>query len=290
MQQLRLMAGSANRNLAEEVAKRLNVRLTPTDIRRFPDGEIYVRILESVRGADVFLIQPTCPDANLNLMELLITVDALKRSSPQKITAVIPYYGYSRQDRKNKPREPISAKLVAKMIEAAGVDRVITFDLHVEQIQGFFNIPVDNLEAVSLFADFFINKKLKDIVVVSPDVGGARRARRLAKILDLNIAIIDKRRPAHGVAEIMNVIGEVKGMNAIIINPAAYTHTSVAIRDAILSINIPVIEVHLSNIYKREEFRHHSMISDIAAGQITGFGSKGYFLALDAVKTVVGGK
>ena len=175
MQQLRLMAGSANRNLAEEVAKRLNVRLTPTDIRRFPDGEIYVRILESVRGADVFLIQPTCPDANLNLMELLITVDALKRSSPQKITAVIPYYGYSRQDRKNKPREPISAKLVAKMIEAAGVDRVITFDLHVAQVQGFFDIHSDNLDLIPLYVEHILSRKLRNIVFIAPDVGGASR-------------------------------------------------------------------------------------------------------------------
>ena len=166
----------------------------------------------------VFIIQSTSPPVNDKLLELLLIIDACKRASAKEINVIMPYYGYSRQDRKALPREPISAKLVANLIEAAGANRVITFDLHVEQIQGFFNIPVDNLEAVSLFADYFIKKKLKDIVVVSPDVGGARRARRLAKSLDLNIAIIDKRRPAHGVAEIMNVIGEVKGMNAIIMD------------------------------------------------------------------------
>src|SRR3989339_1716374 len=167
--QLKLIAGNANKSLALEVAKHLNVKLTPVDIHTFSDGEIYVRILESVRGCDVFIIQPTSPDANLNLMELLIMVDALKRSSPDKITAVIPYYGYCRQDKKTKPREPITAKLVANMIETAGVDRIIMFDLHVAQVQGFFDIPSDNLDVIPIFADYIANKKLKDIVVVSPD-------------------------------------------------------------------------------------------------------------------------
>ena len=150
----KLMSGTANRKLAEEVAKILKVPLTPVDIKRFHDGEIYCRILESVRGADVFIIQPTSPDANHNLMELLIMVDALKRSSPERITAVIPYYGYCRQDKKTKPREPITSKLVANMIQTAGVERVIMFDLHVAQVQGFFDIPSDNLDVIPLFADY----------------------------------------------------------------------------------------------------------------------------------------
>ena len=154
----KLISGTANRKLAEEVAKILKVPLTPVEIKRFQDGEIYCRVLESVRGCDVFIIQPTSPDASLHLMELLIMVDALKRSSPDKITAVIPYYGYCRQDKKTKPREPITAKLVANMIETAGVDRVIMFDLHVAQVQGFFDIPSDNLEVVPIFADYIAGK------------------------------------------------------------------------------------------------------------------------------------
>jgi len=219
MEQLKIISGSANTSLAEEVAKELNVELTPIDIHRFSDGEIYVRILESVRGADVFIIQPTSPDANLNLMELLIATDALKRSSPQRITAVIPYYGYSRQDRKNKPREPISAKLVAKMIEAAGVNRVITFDLHVAQAQGFFDIPSDNLDLIPLYVEHILNKKLKDIVFVAPDVGGAPRVRAVARVMHAPIAIIDKRRSEDSNKPVIeNTIGEVEGKTCIMID------------------------------------------------------------------------
>ncbi len=215
-EKISLIAGTANLGLAKEISSYLKVPLTPVKIKRFNDGETYVHIEKSVRGSNVFIIQPTSPPVNDKLIELLLIVDACKRASAKEINAVIPYYGYSRQDRKNIPREPISAKLVANLIETAGVDRVITFDLHVDQIQGFFNIPTDNLEAVSLIAGYLLEKKLKDVVVVSPDVGGARRARRLANILNANIAIIDKRRPEHGVAEIMNVIGDVKDKNAII--------------------------------------------------------------------------
>lgn len=211
-----LIAGSANLELAKEISSYLKVPLTPVEIKHFNDGEIYVHIEKSVRGSIVFIIQPTSPPVNENLMQLLLITDACKRASAKEINAVMPYYGYSRQDRKNLPREPISAKLVANLIEVAGVDRVVTFDLHVDQIQGFFNIPTDNLEAVSLIANYLLDKKLKNIVVVAPDVGGARRARRLAKILNANIAIIDKRRPEHGVAEIMNVIGDVKYKNCIL--------------------------------------------------------------------------
>ncbi|MBU0629000.1 MAG: ribose-phosphate pyrophosphokinase [Nanoarchaeota archaeon] len=216
--EISLIAGTANIELAKEIASHLNIPLTPIEIKHFNDGEIYLHIEKSVRGSSVFIIQPTSTPVNENLMQLLLITDACKRASAKEITAVIPYYGYSRQDRKALPREPISAKLVANLIESAGADRVVTFDLHVDQIQGFFNIPVDNLEAISLIADNILSKNIKDIVVVAPDVGGARRARRLAKILDTNIAIIDKRRPEHGVAEIMNIIGEVKGKNAILID------------------------------------------------------------------------
>ena len=211
-----LISGTANSELAKEISTHLKEHLVPIEIKRFNDGESYVHIEKSVRGSIVFIIQPTSPPVNDNLMQLLLITDACKRASAKEINAVVPYYGYSRQDRKALPREPISAKLVANLIEAAGVDRVITFDLHVDQIQGFFNIPVDNLEVVSLIADYLLDKKLKDVIVVAPDVGGARRARRLAKILNTNIAIIDKRRPEHGVAEIMNVIGDVKNKNCIL--------------------------------------------------------------------------
>jgi ribose-phosphate pyrophosphokinase len=214
----KLISGSANKSLSEEVARILKTSLTPVDIHRFSDGEIYARIIESVRGCDVFIIQPTSPDANLNLMELLIIIDALKRASTQSITAVIPYFGYSRQDRKTKPREPITAKLVSKMIESAGADRVITFDLHVAQVQGFFDIPSDNLDLIPIYADYVLGKKLKDVVFVAPDVGGAARARSLARVLHAPIAIIDKRRPEQGVAKVENVIGDVKDKTAILVD------------------------------------------------------------------------
>jgi ribose-phosphate pyrophosphokinase len=216
--ELKLISGSANRSLAEEVAKYLNIKLTPADIKRFSDGEIYVRILESVRGSNVFIIQPTSSDANLNLMELLIMVDALKRASPSRITAVIPYFGYCRQDRKVKPREPISAKLVAKMIETSGVDRVMTFDLHVPQVQGFFDIPSDNLDLIPVYAEHIMGRKLNDLVFVAPDVGGAARTRALAKVMHKPIAIVDKRRPRQGVALVENVIGDVNGKTAILVD------------------------------------------------------------------------
>ncbi len=227
----KIISGTSNKKLAEEVAKILKIDLTPVEIKRFHDGEIYCRVLESVRGSDIFIIQPTSPDANTNLMELLIMVDALKRSSPEKITAVITYYGYGRQDKKLKPREPITAKLVANMITIAGVDRVIMFDLHVIQVQGFFDIPTDNLDVIPLFADYIENKrskgKLKDIVIVSPDAGGAARARSYGSVLNAPIAIIDKRRPEQNVAEVQNVIGDVKGKTAFIVDDIIDTAGSI---------------------------------------------------------------
>lgn len=222
-----LIAGSSNQELAKEISSCLDAPLIPIEIKNFNDRETYIHIEKSVRGSSVFIIQPTSPPVNDKLMELLLIIDACKRASAKDINVIVPYYGYSRQDRKTLPREPISAKLVANLIEKAGADKIVTFDLHVDQIQGFFNIPVDNLEAVSLIADYFLDnisgpkglqKRLDSTVVVSPDVGGARRARRLAKILGTSIAIIDKRRPEHGVAEIMNIIGDVKGKDAIIID------------------------------------------------------------------------
>ena len=230
----KLISGTANRKLADEVAKILNVPLTPVEIKRFSDGEIYCRVLESVRGCDVFIIQPTSPDASLNLMELLIMVDALERASPDKITAVIPYYGYCRQDKKTKPREPITAKLVANMIETAGVNRVIMFDLHVAQVQGFFDIPSDNLDVIPLFADYIADKKFKDIIVVSPDAGGAQRAQAIAKVLDAPIAIVDKRRPEQNVAEVHNVIGDVKGKTAVLVDDIIDTAGTMAEAASIL--------------------------------------------------------
>src|SRR3990167_1341216 len=216
--QLKIISGTANKKLAKDVAKYLKIKLTPADIHTFSDGEIYVRILESVRGSDVYIIQPTSPDANLNIMELLIMVDALKRSSPQKIPAVIPYFGYCRQDKKIAPREPITAKLVAKMIEAAGVNRVMTFELHVPQVQGFFDIPSDNLDLIPIYAEEILSKRLKNLVFVAPDVGGAARTRAVARVLHAPIAIVDKRRPKPGVAKVENVVGEVKGKTVILID------------------------------------------------------------------------
>ena len=215
---IKLISGTANPELAEEISSYLNIPLTQVEFKKFSDGEIYCRIKQSVRGSHVFVIQPTSSDANNNLMELLILVDALRRASAEEITAVIPYYGYARQDRKVAAREPITAKLVANLIITAGIDRVVTFDLHVDQIQGFFDIPLDNLEALPLIAGEFLEKNLKDIVVVSPDAGGTTRARKLAELLNASLAIIDKRRPKHNEAKIINIIGEVYGKAAILVD------------------------------------------------------------------------
>jgi ribose-phosphate pyrophosphokinase len=194
------------------------VPLGEATIGRFSDGEIRLQIMQNVRGDDVFLVQPTCPPVNDHIMELLIMVDALARASARRITVVIPYYGYGRQDRKSEPRVPISAKLVANLITAAGADRVLAMDLHVGQIQGFFDIPVDHLYAMPVFLGYIRGKNLKDIVVVSPDAGGVERARAFAKRLNADLAIIDKRRPRANVADVMNVIGEVKGRTAILLD------------------------------------------------------------------------
>ncbi len=215
---LRILTGNANPAVAEEIATYLGLTVGEAFVGRFNNGEIQVTIDESVRGTDVFIVQPTCQPVNDNLMELLIMVDAVKRASARHITAVIPYYGYARQDRKTRGREPISAKLVANLLTVAGVTRVVTMDLHAGQIQGFFDIPVDHLLGVPILADYIYAKRLEDLVVVSPDLGGVTRARQLADRLHAPIAIIEKRRPAPGVAEVMSLIGNVEGKTAVIID------------------------------------------------------------------------
>ncbi len=217
--ELKLFTGTANRPLAEEIAQYLRVPLGDAEVDRFSDGEVFVRVNENVRGADVFVIQPTCPPVNDTLMELLIIIDALKRASAHRITAVLPYYGYARQDRKVQPRVPITAKLVADLLTAAGVDRLLALDLHAGQIQGFFNIPVDHLFAgPAVMIDYLGKKDLKDPVVVSPDAGGVERARAIAKRLNAGLAIIDKRREGPNAAVAMHLIGDVKGCDAIVID------------------------------------------------------------------------
>lgn len=217
---VKIFTGTSNEKLAGKIADKLGLPLGKSKIVRFKDGEVYAKIDETVRGAEVFLIQSTSEPVNENLMELLIFVDALKRASAKEINVVMPYYGYARQDRKASPREPITSKLVANLLTTAGATRVITMDLHANQIQGFFDIPVDHLEGLPLLAKNFIKMGLtgEDVVVVSPDVGGVKRARKLAEWLDCKIAIIDKRRPKHNMAEVMNLIGEVEGKTAIFVD------------------------------------------------------------------------
>ncbi len=211
----KLISGTANRPLAEEVARCLGVDLCKATTTRFADGEIFVRIDENIRGCDVFIIQPTNPPAE-NVMELLLLIDAAKRASAARVTCVMPYYGYSRQDRKDQPRVAIAAKLMANMIQAAGADRVLGLDFHQHQLQGFFDVPVDHLYARPVLVSHYRKKNLKDITVVAPDVGAAKMARGFAKQLDASFAIIDKRRPKANVAEVLNVIGDVEGRDCLI--------------------------------------------------------------------------
>lgn len=215
---LKLFCGSANRNLAEEIAACIGIPLGEAELGRFSDGEIRIGIRESVRGKNVFLIQPMSEPINEHIMELLILIDALKRASARSVNAVIPYYGYARQDRKTRARDPITAKLLADLITAAGADRVIAMDLHAGQIQGFFNIPFDHLTAMPIIANYLKQKNISQGVVVSPDLGGLTRARELANRLGLPIAVIDKKRPAPNEVEIMNIIGKVKNRAAILID------------------------------------------------------------------------
>jgi ribose-phosphate pyrophosphokinase len=235
---MKILAGNSNRPLAEAISAYLNLPMTKAIIRRFSDMEVFVEIQENVRGEDVFIIQSTSYPANDNLMELLVALDALKRGSARRATVVIPYFGYARQDRKSGPRTPISAKLVANLITRAGADRVLTVDLHAGQIQGFFDIPVDNLYAQPVFTKDIVRRfNGEDLMIVSPDVGGVLRARGLAKRLNADLSIIDKRRERAGVSEVMNIIGDVKGRRCILVDDivdsaGTLCNAAVALKDA----------------------------------------------------------
>jgi ribose-phosphate pyrophosphokinase len=224
---MKLLSGTANRGLAEEIARNIGLDLCRVSLGRFADGEISVRIEENVRGNDVFILQPTNPPAE-NILELLLLIDAARRASAARITLVMPYYGYSRQDRKDQPRVPIGAKLMANMIVAAGADRVLGIDFHQHQLQGFFDIPVDHLYAMPVFVGHFRKKQLGDVVVVAPDVGSAKMARGFAKRLNASLAIVDKRRPHPNVSEVVNVVGEVENKDCILVDDMIDTAGTVA--------------------------------------------------------------
>ncbi|RCW54679.1 MULTISPECIES: ribose-phosphate diphosphokinase [Halanaerobium] len=215
-EQLKIFAGNSHPELAQDLCDYLGTELVNADVTRFKDGEIGVRTYETVRGADVFVVQPTSPPVNENLMELLVIIDALRRASARRITAVIPYYGYARQDRKARPRDPITSKLVANLLTQAGARRVLSIDFHAPQIQGFFDIPVDHLYASPIMVDYFKDFDRSDLIAVAPDVGSVKRVRSFAESLNIPMAIIDKRRPKPNVAEVMNIIGEVDGKNVIL--------------------------------------------------------------------------
>lgn len=226
MDKLAVFSGNVHPELAKDICKYLGVKLSDALVDRFSEGEIRIKINENVRGKDVFVIQPTSPPPNENLMELLIMIDALKRASAARVTAVMPYFGYARQDRKDQPRVPITAKLVANLLTVAGSSRVLTMDLHAGQIQGFFDIPVDHLFSIGIFADYFSKLNMKDMVIVSPDVGGIKMARAYAKRLGAGLAIIDKRRTSPEKTEVMYILGEVEGKNAIIVDDMIATGSS----------------------------------------------------------------
>src|ERR1700686_743094 len=214
----KVFSGNANTALAAEICYELGCQLAAVRVREFSDGEVHLQIQENVRGADVFVVQPTCTPVDRHLMELLLMMDALKRASAERITAVLPYYGYARQDRKDKPRMPISARLIANLIQRAGADRVLTLDLHAAQIQGFFDVPVDHLFAAPVMLEYFDSQGRRDCTVVSPDAGGVERARAFAKHMNVPLAIIDKRRTDVNVAEVMHIIGDVEGQHCLIVD------------------------------------------------------------------------
>ncbi len=246
--ELMLLSGTANPELGRRIAAEINMPLAAMEITEFSDGEYDVKIADSVRGHDVFLIQPTCQPVNENLVQLFITLDALRRASAARITAVIPYYGYQRKEKKTQPRDPISAKLMANIIELAGANRVIAVDLHAEAIQGFFDIPVDALTATKILARHVRERHGHNVVVVSPDTGGAARARRLARSIDAPLAIVDKRRPRDDTVEIMNVVGEVEGMSCVIIDDLISTGSTlvgaaVALREK-GAVGVDVVATH----------------------------------------------
>lgn len=264
---MKLFSGSSNRYLAQEIAEYLGIELSETELKKFKDGEISVKIGENVRGVDTFIVQSTSYPANDNLMELLLMVDAAMRASAQRVTVVIPYYGYARQDRKVEPRVPISAKVVANLLQSVGVDRILTMELHSDQIQGFFDIPVDNLFASPLIIDYLKSLNLHLPTVVSPDTGGTERARFLAKNLNAELAIVDKRRPAANECEVMNVIGEVnvKGHDCILIDDMIDTAGSIT---------------QAANALREREARDiycvstHAVLSDSASERLKGAGFK----------------
>lgn len=293
---IKLFTLSANRKLAQEIADSIDVPLANCDVLHFADGEINVSIKETVRGHHVFVVQPTTNPVNENLMELLIMCDALKRASAQSINVIIPYYGYCRQDRKNRSREPITAKLVADLIQAAGATRVIAMDLHAPQIQGFFNIPIDNFLGLPILVNYLLEKNFENPVVVSPDHGGAVRAREFAKVLGTTIAIIDKRRPEPNKAEVMNIIGDVKGKTCILVDDicdtagtltigakalmdagakevyAACTH-GILSKDAVSKIaNSPIQEMIITNTVALPEEKKHPKIVSLSVGALLGNG------------------
>ena len=226
---IKLFSLNSNKELAEEIAEHLGIELSACSVSKFADGEVNISIEETVRGYSVFVVQPTNNPVNENYMELLVMLDALKRASAKEINVIMPYYGYSRQDRKAAPRQPISAKLMADLLQVAGADRMMCLDLHAAQIQGFFDIPIDNFLALPVLAEYFVEKNLEDIVVVSPDHGGTTRARKLAEVLDAPLAIVDKRRPKPNQAEVMNLIGDVEGKNCIIIDDMVDTAGTLSI-------------------------------------------------------------
>ena len=294
LDKLAIFSGNANHRLAEDICKNLRVKLSNALVARFSEGEIRVQINENVRGKDVFLIQSTSPPTNDNIMELLIMIDALKRASAARITAVLPYYGYARQDRKDQPRVPITAKLVANLITEAGASRILTIDLHAGQIQGFFDIPVDHLFAVNVFLEYYSKIQLQDLVVVSPDVGGIKMARAYAKRFNADLAIIDKRRVNAEQTEVMNIMGEVKGKNAIIVDDMVATAGSLveatqalkdngagdiyaAITHPVLSGpalerigNCPLKELAVCDTIPVENSKHHPKIKILSIASLLG--------------------
>ena len=256
---LRVFTGNSNLSLAQMICEHLGIPLGKAQVKRFSDGEINVEIDESVRGMDVFVVQSTCPPVNDHLMELLILMDALKRASAERINAVIPYYGYARQDKKVLPRAPISAKLVADLITAAGASRILTVELHASQIQGFFNIPVDHLYASSILAEYVKDRFQGDIVIVSPDAGGVERARAFAKRLNAGLAIIDKRREMPNIAEAMHIIGDIRGKDAILLDDMVDT------AGTLTSAALALKEEGAENIYA---YCTHPVLSGRAIGRL----------------------
>ena len=293
---IKLFTLSSNRELAQEIAESIGVELGECEVKRFMDGEINVSIKETVRGHHVFVVQPTTNPVNEHLMELLIMCDALKRASAQSINLIIPYYGYCRQDRKSRSREPITAKLVADLLQSAGASRVIAMDLHAPQIQGFFDIPIDNFLGLPILVNYLIDKNLEDVVVVSPDHGGAVRAREFGKVLEAPIAIIDKRRPEPNKAEVMNIIGDIKGKTCIIVDDicdtagtlaaaaraliangakevyAACTHGLLSGPAVSRIVDSPIKEMIITNTVRLPEEKRHEKIVQLSVGTLLGHG------------------